>query len=250
LFGAAFAAGAINSVAGGGSFISFPALLFTGVHEIIANATNTVALWPAGLSSAFAYRKDMRFARATLVALGAASLAGGLAGALLLLRTPDAAFRKLLPWLMLAGALIFTFGSAITTRLRAKREASGKTATSAGLIAAAIVQLLISIYGGYFGGGMGIMMLATLSMMGMTNIHEMNGLKTLLGTLINGVGVVTFVVARSVDWRSGWMMILGATLGGYAGAAIARRIEPKWIRRLVIAIAWSMTTFFFARPYF
>ena len=259
LFGASLLAGAINSVAGGGSFVSFPVLLFAGVHEIIANATNTVALWPAGVAASFAYRKEMRAPAKTLVVLGSASLIGGLAGALLLLRTSDAAFGKLIPWLMLVAATLFTFGGALTAKLRARRGngASGASAMNAtgtrsgpglALAVAAGLQVVIAVYGGYFGGGMGIMMLATLSILGMTNIHEMNGLKTLLGTFINGVGVVTFIAFGKVDWSTGGVMIAGATIGGYAGAAIARRVDPKWIRRLVIGVAWTMTAFFFVRP--
>lgn len=246
LFTTAALAGALNSVAGGGSFISFPALLFTGIAPVIANATNSVALWPAGVASAVAYRKDMNQPRAQLVALGLASLAGGIVGAMLLLRTRESTFVALLPFLLLTATLVFTFGAPLTARLRARSSARGGAFTLAG---GAILQLVISIYGGYFGGGMGIMMLATLSIMGMTDIHAMNGLKTLLGTLINGVAVIAFIVAGAVVWGPGAVMIAGGTIGGFVGASIARRIEPKWVKRFVLVIAWGMTAYFFARAW-
>jgi uncharacterized membrane protein YfcA len=246
LFLAAALGGALNSVAGGGSFISFPALLFTGVSPVIANATNSVALWPAGVASAFAYRKDMNQPRAQLLTLGASSLAGGAIGAVLLLRTRETTFVHLLPFLLLTATLVFTFGGSITNRLRASRSTD---ASRSALASGAIFQLVISVYGGYFGGGMGILMLATLSMMGMADIHAMNGLKTLLGTLINGVAVVLFIIAGKVAWTPGAVMIVGGTLGGFVGASIARRIEQVWVKRFVLVVAWGMTAYFFVQTY-
>jgi uncharacterized membrane protein YfcA len=246
LFVAAALGGALNSVAGGGSFISFPTLLFTGVPAVAANATNSVALWPAGVASAFAYRKEMPASRATLVALGGASFVGGVLGAVLLLKTSDTTFVHLIPYLLLLATLVFTFGAPITAKLRA-RAATEKREVTMALGWGAILQLVISLYGGYFGGGMGIMMLATLSLMGMTDIHAMNGLKTLLGTIINGVAVVAFIVAGAVAWGPGLVMVVGGTAGGYAGASIARKLDPKWVRRFVLVVAWGMTAYFFAR---
>jgi uncharacterized membrane protein YfcA len=241
LFFAAVVGGALNSVAGGGSFVAFPALLFAGVPAIPANATNTIALWPGSVASAVAYRRELGGVRNALVPLAAASLAGGLGGSLLLLRTSNATFVKLIPWLLLFATLLFTFGAAL-----AKRFAHGSRAP---LAAAVVVQLGIAVYGGYFGGGMGIMMLAVLSLLGMTRIHEMNALKNVLGAFINGVAVVAFVVAGAVVWRQGLVMVAGGITGGYAGAAIARRSDPKHVRVLVLAIAWTMTSYFFVRTY-
>jgi uncharacterized membrane protein YfcA len=229
-------------VAGGGSFISFPALLFAGIAPVVANATNSVALWPAGVASAVAYRKDLDTPRQVVVALGAASLVGGLAGALLLLRTPDATFVKQLPWLLLVATLLFTLGPAVSKRLGGAR-----TDSRGALALATAAQLGIAIYGGYFGGGMGILMLAAMSLMGMTQIHTMNGLKAILGVLINGIAVATFVINGAVAWRPGSVMIAGGLLGGYAGAALARKIAPKWVRRFVGIVAWGMTAYFFVR---
>jgi uncharacterized membrane protein YfcA len=241
LFLAAVAGGALNSVAGGGSFVAFPALLFAGVPPVPANATNTIALWPGSIASAVAYRRELGDVRRFLVPLGAAALAGGLAGSLLLLRTPESTFVMLIPWLLLFATVLFSFGGAI-----AKRLTHGATAP---LPLAVAVQLLISVYGGYFGGGMGIMMLAVLTLLGMTHIHQMNALKNTLGTLINGVAVVAFVVAGAVRWAPGVVMIAGGITGGYTGAAIARRVSPRYVRWLVLVIAWTMTGYFFWRTY-
>jgi uncharacterized protein len=240
LFFAAVIGGAINSVAGGGSFVAFPALLFAGAAPIRANATNTVALWPGSAASAIAYRSELRDVRRELVPLGAAALIGGLAGSLLLLRTPESRFVLLIPWLLLFATVLFSFGGAL--RVRARRA-------QAPLFTAIVAQLFISVYGGYFGGGMGIMMLAVLSLLGMDDIHRMNALKAVLATLVNGVAVVAFISAGAVDWRPGVVMIAGGITGGYAGAAIARRVDAKHVRWLVLVIAWGMTVYFFVRTY-
>jgi uncharacterized membrane protein YfcA len=241
LFLAAVAGGALNSVAGGGSFVAFPALLFAGVPAVPANATNTIALWPGSLASAVAYRKELGEVRRLLVPLGAAALAGGLAGSLLLLRTSESTFVMLIPWLLLFATMLFSFGGAVAKRLTGGAKAPLSLAVAA--------QLLISVYGGYFGGGMGIMMLAVLTLLGMTHIHQMNALKNSLGTLINGVAVVAFVLAGAVRWEPGVVMIAGGITGGYAGAAIARRVNPKHVRSLVLVIAWGMTGYFFWKTY-
>ncbi len=241
LFLAAAVGGAINSVAGGGSFVAFPALLFAGVPPVPANATNTIALWPGSFASAVAYRRELRDVRRELLPLGAASLLGGAAGSVLLLRTSDHTFVLLIPWLLLFATVLFSLGGGVTRKL------GGGARGSLGVGIAA--QLFIGVYGGYFGGGIGIMMLAVLSLLGMTDIHRMNSLKAVLGTLVNGVAVVAFVIAGAVAWAPGGVMVVGGVVGGYAGAAIARRVEPSLVRRLVLVIAWSMTGYFFLRTY-
>jgi uncharacterized membrane protein YfcA len=240
LFLAAALGGALNSVAGGGSFVAFPALLFVGVAPIPANATNSVALWPGSAASAIAYRRELRGVRRELVPLGAAALVGGLAGSLLLLRTPERSFVLLIPWLLLCATLLFSLGGALPSRMRG---------TQAPLSVAVVAQLFISIYGGYFGGGMGIMMLAVLSLLGMTDIHRMNALKTVLATLVNGIAAAAFVVAGAVHWAPGIVMIAGGIGGGYAGATLARRANAEYVRALVLVIAWGMTVYFFVRTY-
>jgi uncharacterized membrane protein YfcA len=237
LFFAAAVGGALNAVAGGGSFIALPALIYAGIPAVSANATTTLALWPGSVSSAVAYRREITAGWRWLALLGSVSLAGGLLGALLLVRTSDESFLRLLPWLMLTAAATFTFGGS--------RGAGAAGSRPVWLVVA--LQFLISIYGGYFGGGMGIMMLATLALSGMTDIHEMNGLKAVLGSAINGIALAEFILKGAVAWGPGVVMVVGGILGGYAGASIARRIERRHVRLFVIVIAWVMTAYFFVR---
>jgi len=251
LFVAAILAGALNSVAGGGSFITFPMLVLTGVPEIPANATNTIALWPGSVASVGAYRKELNAHRRILVLLSTVSFVGGILGALLLLGTPQATFKAMVPFLLLFATLLFTFGSSVTKRLRARpaalRDDQQKTdAPSWGTLAGiSVLQFATAIYGGFFGGGIGIVMLATLSLMGMENIHEMNALKTLLATLINGVAVVIFALNGAVYWPQGLLMVVGAIIGGYGGAYYARKLDPRLVRRFVIVVGFVMTAYFF-----
>ncbi len=245
LFAAAFIGGALNSVAGGGSFFSFPALLFVGLDPKIANATNAVALWPGTAASVGAYRRELGAQPAAVKLLALVSLAGGLAGALLLLITPSNVFSLLLPYLMLGATLLFTFSpriNAFVRRVEVRRSPTRDTRARSILL-----QGIISIYGGFFGGGIGILMLATLALMGLENIHEMNALKTLLATLINGIAVITFAVAGAVAWPHALLMAVGAIVGGYLGAAIARRVEPKWVRTFVIIIGFALSAYLFVR---
>ncbi len=239
LFLAAVIGGALNAVAGGGSFIALPALLYAGISPVTANATTTMALWPASVSSAVAYRRELTTTRRDLLILGAASLVGGLVGALLLVRTSDTIFLRLLPWLMLAAALTFTLGGRPTTR--------PASAGRQNLAAVTALQVAIAIYGGYFGGGMGILMLAALALTGMTDIHEMNGLKSILGAAINGIALIMFIASGSVAWGPGLVMVGGGIIGGYAGASVAQRIDRALVRRFVIAVSWTLTVYFFAK---
>ena len=241
---AAAIGGALNSVAGGGSFISFPALLYTGVNSILANATNTVALWPGSMASAGAYRKELEAQRNTLYSLGLSSLVGGIIGAKILLITKPATFEKLLPYLLLAATSLFAFGPTVSAYFKARSKGSLSTG-SANLAVVCVLQFAIAIYGGFFGGGIGILMLASLSLMGMEHIHTMNALKTVLGSLINGAAVVMFIIAGKVLWPQAIIMIAGAVFGGYFGAFYARRISPAKVRAFVIFIGVSMTCWFF-----
>jgi len=249
LFLASALGGALNAVAGGGSFLTLPALIYVGVPPVAANATSTMALWPGSVSAAWAYRREAAHVSRWLMRLSMVSLAGGLLGGLLLVRTSDASFLRLLPWLMLVAAVTFTFGGVVTRRLRG---AGGDPFTSAAghpTTWTLLLQLVISIYGGYFGGGMGIMMLAVFAVTGMTDMHAMNGLKSLLAVAINGIALIEFVVAGSIAWTPGLVMVLGAVTGGYLGASLARQIDGRHVRTLVIAVAWTMTAYFFARAY-
>jgi uncharacterized membrane protein YfcA len=246
LFVAGVLGGALNSVAGGGSFIAFPALLFTGVPPIPANATNTIALWTAAVASGGAYRNRLNIPKRIFVPLLAASLVGGLAGAFLLLKTPAHTFMQVLPWLTLGATLLFAFGNKLAGRRGSILE---HETTNAALAGATLFQLAVAVYGGYFGGGMGIVMLAMLAALGMTDIHAMNALKSVMGVVINGVAVVTFVVAKAIYWKPGIVMIAGAVAGGYAGAHYAQQLPRVWIRWFVVLVGTGMTIYFFVKAY-
>lgn len=236
----------MNSVAGGGSFIAFPALLWTGVPPIPANATNTIALWSGAAASGGAYRKRLDVARRVMVPLLTASLIGGLAGAFLLLKTPAHTFMRVLPWLTLGATLLFAFGRKIAAGRKSVIEHETSVAALGG---ATLFQLAVGVYGGYFGGGMGIVMLAMLTALGMTDIHAMNALKSVMGFVINGIAVVTFVIAGAIYWRHGLVMIVGAIVGGYLGAHYAMKLPQVWVRNFVVLVGAGMTAYFFWKSY-
>jgi uncharacterized protein len=246
LFLAALIAGILNAVAGGGSFISFPALLFLRVEPVAANATNTVALWPGLAASSIAYLKRLNAPVRLLVPLLITSVVGGWAGALLLLHTPQRTFLHLVPWLLLCGTLLFAFGNSI-------RALAGKAAalddlraiTRTAVMASCLVQLFVAIYGGYFGAGIGFVMLGMLTALGMRDIHAMGAIRTLLAAAINAVAVLTFIVAGAVLWRHCVVMIAGALTGGWFGAHYAQRADPRKMRAMVIGLGVAMSAYFF-----
>lgn len=246
LFFAGMLAGALNSVAGGGSFIAFPALLFVGVPPIPANATNTLALWTAAAGSGGAYRRRLNVPRRVMVPLLGASLVGGLVGAFLLLKTPAHTFMRVLPWLTLGATVLFALGRKLAGGRKSIVEHG---TTAAALAGATLFQLVVAVYGGYFGGGMGIVMLAMLAASGMTDIHGMNALKTVMGFVINGVAAVAFIVARAVYWPQGIVMIAGGIAGGFLGAHYAQKLPPAWIRVFVVLVGAGMTVYFFVKAY-
>ena len=254
LFVAALGAGVLNSVAGGGQFLTFPMLIFTGVPVILANATSSVAVWPGTVASTVGYRRELAQQRRLLFPLAVASVIGGVLGAVVLLRTPQDTFAQLVPWLLLLATLLLIFGGPAVGRIR---RAMGQSAVAAAgqqpgrgaLAVIAMVQLLLGIYGGYFGGGMGFVMLAAMAAIGLDNIHIMNGLKTALASCINGVAVATFIAAGAVAWPEAIVMLVGAIIGGYGGAYFARQLNPKTVRAFTIAVACAMTLYFFARQY-
>jgi uncharacterized protein len=246
LFLAAVIAGTLNAVAGGGSFISFPALLFLGVPPVAANATNTVALWPGLAASTLAYLKRLNAPARLLIPLLVTSVAGGWAGALLLLRTPQHTFLHLVPWLLLAGTLLFAFGNSI-------RTVAGKAAviddlhrlSLTAIAVSSFVEFLVAIYGGYFGAGIGFITLAMLTALGMSDIHAMGAIRTLLAATINAVAVLTFIFAGAVLWRQCAVMITGALAGGWFGAHYAQRADPRKVRAFVIGLGLLMSAYFF-----
>lgn len=236
----------MNAVAGGGSFVAFPALLFTGVPPIPANATNTVAMWTGMTASGGAYSKRLDIPGRVMVPLVITSCVGGVAGALLLLKTPPHTFLRVLPWLMLGATLLFIFGKRLS---RGRVAGVGHDATAFAILGASVFELIVAVYGGYFGGGVGIVNLAMLAALGMTDIHAMNALKSVLGSLINGVAVVVFLVSRTVYWPQAAVMILGSVIGGFFGAHYAMKVSSLWIRWTVILVGASMTIYFFVKAY-
>jgi uncharacterized protein len=245
LLGSSVAAGTINAVAGGGNFFTIPALISVGIPSIIANATSTVALWPGTMASVTAYRKDIWRERRLLPRLLAMSVVGGFIGAVILVKTPETTFDRLLPWLLLSATVIFAFGNSLTQWLR-RREAAHGHGTRIGLTSC-LIQLLIAIYAGYFGGGASLLMLAMLSLAGMTEIHSMNGVKTLLSGTQNLVALGVFIVRGIIAWPQALLMMGGAILGGYGGAYFARKIDPQLTRRIVIGVGLLMTIYLFRR---
>jgi uncharacterized membrane protein YfcA len=246
LFFAGALGGAINAVAGGGSFVAFPALLFTGVAPVSANATNTLALWIGTTASGGAYRDRLNVPRRVMIPLILTSIVGGVAGALLLIYTPAQTFLRVLPWLLLGATLLFAFGKHLTARISA---GISEQSSNHAITGASVFELLVAVYGGYFGGGIGIMNLAMLSAMGMTDIHEMNALKIVLSGVINGVAAVTFILNHAITWPQAIVMTVGAIVGGYSSAHYAQKLPQSWIRAFVIMVGSAMTLYFFLRAY-
>ena len=242
LFGAGLLAGAMNAAAGGGSFVTIPALVAVGVPSVAANASSTVALLPGTLASAWAWRRDFRsFEGVQLRTMVLISLGGGLAGALLLLATPERAFDALLPWLLLVATLVFAFGSQLGAALRRWVQVGPGAVLGA--------QVVLSVYAGYFGGGVGIMLLAVWSVLGGLDIKAMSALRTLLVSAANAVAVLCFVAAGPVRWPETVVMGGAAIIGGYAGARLARRVPGPVLRRFVIAFGVATTALFFWRAW-
>ncbi len=225
-FGAAFAAGAINSVAGGGTLISFPTLIWLGLPSIVANATNTVAIWPGSLASAWAYRRELTTVERRIWVLVAPSLIGGIVGALLLRLTPVLLFDRLVPFLILGATCLFMAQEPLQRLLVPPRTSVGPSAKW--------------LDGGYFGAGAGILMLAAFGILGLRDIHQMNGLKNLLAVSMNGIAGLYFVWQGMVFWPEALVMAAGAIVGGVGGAGIARRIGQETVRRLVVAIGFGI----------
>jgi uncharacterized membrane protein YfcA len=246
LFFAGALGGAINAVAGGGSFVAFPALLFTGVPAIPANATNTLALWVGTTASGGAYPQKLNIPRRIMIPLVVTSLVGGLAGAFLLIKTPAQTFLRVLPWLLLGATLLFAFGKHLTGRISASIS---HDASNAAVTGASVFELLVAVYGGYFGGGIGIMNLAMLASLGMTDIHAMNKLKVRLGGVINGVATVTFIVTKTILWPQAMVMTAGSVIGGYSCAHYAQKLPQSWVKAFVILVGSAMTIYFFVRGY-
>jgi uncharacterized membrane protein YfcA len=263
-FAAAALGGAVNSVAGGGTLLTFPALLLAHQTEIVANATSTVALWPGALSSFWGYRAELGTDRREIAMLAIPSFLGGIVGALLLLKTNNATFAALVPWLILMATVLFLVQEPLSRwqRRRAERLAAsappadqlnvrqhGDRRSRARWVAVLLFQFLVGVYGGYFGAGIGILMLAAFGFLGFTNIHHMNALKNLNGMCINGIAAALFICKGLVDWHLALWMATAAIIGGYAGAGTARRAGQKTVRRTIVAIGFALSVWLLARQF-
>ena len=242
VFAAGVVAGAMNALAGGGSFVSLPALIAAGVPPVLANTSSTVALYPGGLASAWAYRDGLGPVGAVpLRALLVATLLGGLAGALLLLQTSSAAFTFVLPWLLLVASIALAFGRRIGEALRARFRIHAHAVLA--------VQFGLGIYGGYFGGAVGIMMIAIWGLLDSRDLKMLNAPRTLLVSAANTVAVLAFIAAGAVRWPETLAMLLGAILGGYGGAHLGRRAAPSLVRGLTLLATACITLAFFVKTY-
>jgi uncharacterized protein len=226
-------AGFVNSIAGGGSLLTFPTLVWVGISPVAASATNTVGLWPGSLGGVVGFRRHLP-EQSIIVLLGVPSLVGGLIGAVLLLRTPPQVFEGLAPVLVFLATVLLAVQEPVAKRISRGSLVGHRTA--AFTIAAVVFQLLVGVYGGFFGAGIGIMMLAALAILGLTDIHEMNGLKNVLAVVINGVAAVYFTAQGAVLWTDAALMAAGSIAGGLAGAALANRLGRRLVRQAVIAI--------------
>jgi len=236
---AAFAAGAINSIAGGGTLLSFPALVWIGVNPVMANATNTFALWPGSFAAMVGFRRELANVRRWLLLLTIPALLGGATGGVLLLHTSMATFTRLVPFLILGATLLLATQELITRRLGVLAHAH-ENPSAAWITIVAIFQFLVGIYGGYFGAGIGILILAALGLIGLTDMHEMNGLKNLMAICINGVAAIYFAWSGAVIWKDGFIMAVAAIIGGYLGARVARHLGRTFVRRSVVVIGLAM----------
>ncbi len=241
---AAFFAGTLNAVAGGGSFLTLPALIAVGVPSVTANATGTVALLPGYVASIAGSREDMEPAPGLSMPLVIVlSLIGGVLGAALLLVTSEAAFNRLIPWLLLAATAMFAFGPQLR-RWADGHRAEGAQASRA---KAVVGLLLVAGYGGYFNGGMGILMLALFGLLGQTKLNAMNAIKNLVSTLLTAIAVAIYAIGGIVQWKEALIMMVAATLGGYLGARGARKLPPAVLRWSIVVIGLVMTVLFFIK---
>jgi uncharacterized membrane protein YfcA len=216
----------------------------TAVPPVVANGTSTVALVPGSLSAAWGYRREMRGQGRRLILLAMPSVAGGLVGSLLVTRLDPRYFDGLVPWLILAAATLFLFQPCLTRRAGSGSSTSPRALTVAGLV---LLQFLVAIYGGYFGAGIGILMLSGLGLMGLSDIHAMNGLKNFLAVCINGVSVAVFAIHGAIDWRFAGLMAPAAVLGAYLGSRLARRLDRRFVRLTVVAIGFALAGHFLIR---
>jgi uncharacterized protein len=240
---ASFLAGVLNAMAGGGSFLSFPALLGVGVLPIKANATNTVALWPGQFTSIAAYWQDLKANIHLVIPVCSAALVGGVTGAIILLRTGQATFMALVPWLLLLASGLFAISGPVSRWLRGRRVAKPS------LVPLWMSLVVVSFYIGYFGAGAGFLVMSALAIFGIQNINQVNALKVIATCAANGIAVITFIVEKQILWEYCLLMMLAAAVGGYLGARYSRGLNPTIMRSLVVVIGLGMAAYFFFKQY-
>lgn len=247
LFLAGMIAGVMNSIAGGGSLVSFPGLVAFGVPTVVANATNTSVVWPGTLSSAFAYREELTRDRGLLITLLTPSLIGGLLGAIVLVNTPEAVFARIVPLLILFATLLFATSDLFKRLGRNGAAVHNERINWLNGIWGFFFQLFLATYGGYFGAGIGILMLASFSVMGLRDVHRMNALRTVLGSAINGIALVYFILRGLIVWPLAIMMAIGAIIGGYWGARLSKRVDQRVLRVLIVLIGLGVSAWLFVK---
>jgi hypothetical protein len=247
LIAASLIAGALNAMAGGGSFLSFPALLNLGVLPIQANATNTVALWPGQFTSIAAYFEDLKHNLRLVLPLSIAAAIGGVAGGMVLLRTQQATFLHLVPWLLLTAALLFAVSTPISRWLQKRSRGKRAKESHPSYVPLFLGMVVTCFYIGYFGAGAGFLIISLLAVFGIENINQINALKVVTTTLANGVAVVVFIVEKQVLWQHCLLMMLAAAIGGYSGAHFSRRLNPRLMRWVVVCVGLGMAGYFFWR---
>jgi hypothetical protein len=244
---AAFLAGVLNAVAGGGSFLLFPAMLGMKMLPVQANASNTVALWPGQLTSVAAYRDDIHKNLRLALPMGVAGLLGGAAGAVVLLKTPQMTFLRLVPWLFLVAATIFAISGSVSRWLERRKGAAGSAVHPPRRLPVFLLTIVACFYIGYFGAGAGFLFITLLSLFGFHDIHEINALKVVSTTLANGIAFVIFTVNGQVVWRYCLLAMIVCAIGGYSSARFARMVPQPVLRGLVVFIGFSMAAWFFWR---
>ncbi len=247
LFVVGFIAGVINALAGGGTILTFPTLIFAGLPAIVANATNTIAMPLGALAGAAGYRRNLPTAWKWIRRFAFVSLLGGLLGGILLTRTSEKTFEWLVPFLILFATILFMARGFFSRLFRTGVEQQQRAPSAAWLVGATAFQFLVAVYGGYFGAGIGILMLASLGMLGIGHIHEMNTVKNALGFLINIVAAIYFVIAGLIHWPSAIVMTIGAIGGGYFGAHFAQKIPQIVVQRVITGIGFFLTAIMFIK---
>jgi len=248
LFLAGLLGGMVNAVAGGGSFITFPALIAVGIPPIVANATNTFASCAGYCSGAIGFRHELWRHRKRLLLIVLCALGGGIAGAGLLLRTSPDVFQKVVPWLLLVAAVLLVYGERLQQALR-RRFANHPRLSAAGTVSISLLLLVVCIYGGFFNAGLGIILLGYLTLAGYQDIHLMNGIKLMISAVIALVAIALFSVGDLIAWREGSAVLLGTLVGGYSAVAVVKLVSQHWVRRFITATAILMTAFFFNDAY-